>query len=265
MWSQLSDLSLRGERFIIATVTDTGGSTPRKLGAQLVITLHTIIGTIGGGAIEQRIINEARHILNSPPQRSSISWVSVHLSHDLGMCCGGNMTIMLHDHIPYPKLYIFGAGHIGTSLAQVSLIAGFKVSVIDDREEWADETRFPVEIEVICDDPEHFLKSSPLTSADYAVITTYDHGLDERLIAALSVNPLTYLGLIGSKAKWARFEKRLQARSDLEYLSRVQCPMGINIGAHTPEEIAVSVTAELISTRRQSPHSHSPNSKIHTL
>ena len=251
MWSQLSTLSDRGERFVLATITDCGGSTPRKLGAQITITQDQIIGTIGGGAIEQRVIDEARALLASPPKQALISWLNVHLSHDLGMCCGGTMTVMLQDYSPMAGLYIFGAGHIGSALAGTALTAGFKVTVLDDREEWADPSRFSPEVEVICDDLEHRLISHPLLERDYAVVCTYDHPLDERLITKLSQRPLTYLGLIGSRAKWARFKKRIEQRSGVDYIDQVKCPMGIDIGAQTPGEIAISVTAELVLTRHR--------------
>ena len=249
MWSQLSTLSDRGERFILATVTDFGGSTPRKLGAQIVITINQFWGTVGGGAIEQRVIDEARSLLSQPPKSASISWLKVHLSNDLGMCCGGMMTVMLQDYPAQAHLYIFGAGHIGTALSKTALIAGFKVTVLDDREDWADRSRFSEEVEVICDDLEHWLISYDLTPLDYVVICTYDHPLDERLISKLCHLKLAYLGLIGSQAKWARFKKRIQQRSAGQDLSQVRCPMGLKIGAQTPGEIAISVTAEMISTR----------------
>lgn len=251
MWSQLSTLSQSGERFMIATVTDCGGSTPRGLGAQIVITPSHIFGTIGGGAIEQRVIEEARMILSSSPSPNPLSWLTVHLSHDLGMCCGGTMTVMLQDYPSSPRLYIFGAGHIGTALAEVALTVDFRVTVLDDREEWADPSRFSKQLSIICDDLEHWLSSHPLSSQDYAVVCTYDHPLDERLIGKLSQSPLSYLGLIGSRAKWARFKKRLERAGKSPYLDQVRSPMGLSIGAQSPSEIAISVAAELIQTRHQ--------------
>ena len=249
MWSQLAEYNEQGQRFILATVTDVGGSTPRKVGAQMIITTESIQGTIGGGALEFKVIQESRAILSRPPKPPLIKWLETHLTHDLGMCCGGKMTVMLHDYPPQPHLWIFGAGHVGTSLAQIASLADFKVSVIDDREEWASAERFSEEIHVCCEDPELYLRRIPAPEHAYVVITTHDHALDQRLIEQLTRAPLCYLGLIGSRGKWGRFHKRLKHRDELTELDRVRCPMGLDIGAQTPGEIAVSVVAELISTR----------------
>lgn len=251
MWSQLAEYNRRGQRYILATVTDTGGSTPRKIGAQMIITSTEIQGTIGGGAIELQVIEAARARLSAPPVLPVISWVESHLTHDLGMCCGGHMKVMLHEYTPAPQLWIFGAGHVGTALAQTAAVAGFKIHIVDERAEWASEERFKEDVDVICEDPEHYLRAHPLDPSDYAVIVTHDHALDQRILELLARAPLSYLGLIGSRGKWGRFLKRLRARAELTELDRVRCPMGVDIGAQTPGEIAVSVAAELIQ-RRQS-------------
>ena len=159
------------------------------------------------------------------------------------------MTVMLHDYPPRPKLFIFGAGYVGSALAHIASLVEFHVSVIDDRPEWAQNQRFSNEIHVLCEDPELYLRRVPLTEEAYAVVTTHDHALDQRLIELLARSPLRYLGLIGSRGKWGRFYKRLKHRDELTELDQVKCPMGLDIGAQTPEEIAVSVVAELISTR----------------
>ena len=161
------------------------------------------------------------------------------------------MTVMLQDYPVSAHLWIFGAGHIGTALAEIARLADFKVSVVDERPDWATVDRFHPDIEVRCDDPELTVRAARLSVESYAVITTHDHALDQRLIEQLTRSPLKYLGLIGSVGKWGRFEKRLRDRPELTELSRVRCPMGLKIGAQTPGEIAVSVTAELIQARRQ--------------
>ena len=251
MWSQLAEWNEKRERFILATVTNTGGSTPRKLGAQMAITLTRQIGTIGGGAFEHWVIDEARHILSTPPHPSLILHQrEVHLSHDLGMCCGGKMAVMLQDVVPKYELWIFGGGHIGEALAQISVLSDFDVHVVDDRPEWVDPSRFPPGVSLHCDDPELFVRETELSAQSLIVITTHSHAVDERLIELLAPGNFLYLGLIGSKAKWARFKQRLCNRvNDIE-LERVKCPMGLSINAQTPSEIAVSIIAELITVIR---------------
>ena len=254
MWSQLSVLSAERQRFILVTVIERGGSTPRGVGAQMIITLDQNFGTIGGGALEYQAIQEALSILSQAPQATPISYLKFHLSHDLGMCCGGQVNIMLHDYPPAPRLIIFGAGHVGQALAQITSLSDFQVIVIDDREKWAEPDRFPKHIELICDDAEHYIRNSSLGLGDYVVVTTYDHALDERIISSLTRFSLTYLGLIGSQAKWLRFQKRLRIELDdatrIERLESTHCPMGLAIKAETPHEIAISIMAELISVYR---------------
>ena len=161
------------------------------------------------------------------------------------------MKVMLQDYPAPPQLWIFGAGHVGSALAQIASLADFKVRVIDDRLEWADPQRFPQEVDVYCEDPELYLRASLPSEHIYVVVTTHDHGLDQRLIERLTQSPLLYLGLIGSKGKWGRFFKRLKHRTELTHLERVRCPVGLDIGAQSPGEIAVSIVAELVSTRHR--------------
>ncbi len=255
MWSQLSVLSAQRQRFILITVIERGGSTPRGLGAQMVVTAEKTIGTIGGGALEYQAIQEAHERLKNSPSANPISYLQFSLSHDLGMCCGGQIKLMLQDFPPTPRLIIFGAGHVGQALAQIASLSNFQVWVVDDRDEWADLERFPTNVEVICDDSEHYLRHAQLSYGDYVVVTTYDHALDERLISALTRFSLSYLGLIGSQAKWLRFQKRLELELKdeirIENLKKTHCPMGLSIYAETPSEIAVSIMAELISIYRK--------------
>lgn len=255
MWSQLSALSAERQRFILVTVIERGGSTPRGVGAQMIVTGDKNYGTIGGGALEYQAIKQSLKVLNQDPQTNPISYLEFHLSHDLGMCCGGQVNIMLHDYPPSPRLIIFGAGHVGQALAQIASFSDFNILVIDDREEWIDPQRFPDSTELICNDAEHALRELSLGMGDYVVVTTYDHALDERIISSLTKFSLTYLGLIGSQAKWLRFQKRLRIELKdtirVERLENTHCPMGLPIKAETPHEIAISIMAEVISVYRR--------------
>ena len=236
--------------FVLATVIDTGGSTPRLEGAQMLISAEVSWGTIGGGAIEYHVETRAKVLLKDLNGRDTLT-VHAHVDHDLGMCCGGKMTLLLKRHTPSPRACIFGGGHIGQALAWHLDRIDFDVIVIDERSEWSDSERFAQGVEIRCEEPEEELNLHPPAAEDYVVVTTHDHGLDERLIATLLTLDLTFLGLIGSEGKWGRFQKRLRARGfEPSTLSRVRCPVGLNIGAHTPEEIAISIVAEFIQIRR---------------
>lgn len=237
--------------FVVATVTDTGGSTPRLAGAAMGVTADAQHGTVGGGAFEWHVIEAARALL-ADGGRSSTT-VDVHLVRDLGMCCGGRMTAFLSKTEPAPAVWIFGAGHVGTELAWLAVRAGFAVTVVDDRPEWIDAVRFPPEVRALDAEPEDLLRAvgGGPGPADFAVVTTHSHALDEDLIRALAISPPAYVGLIGSRAKWARFRARLTERGvEATFLDRVRSPVGLDIGAVTPAEIAVSILAEIVARRR---------------
>lgn len=241
-----------GRPFVMATVVESGGSTPRVAGARMLVTAEGIVGTIGGGALEHHVIEHAHLLIQTAGPATQM--VAVHLVRDLGMCCGGKMKVFLEKHDPRPRLWIFGAGHVGTELAVVAQVAGFDVAVVDERGEWADAARFPDTVDVFDEDPIDFIKGTPPGADDFVVIMTHSHPVDEAVLRALADRPLAYLGMIGSRGKWARFRNRLTARGiDEDRIERVHCPVGMDISALTPGEIAISVTAQLVSVRRGGP------------
>lgn len=249
LFHTLAALADAGRTFVVATIVGAGGSTPRLAGAQMVITEDGAEGTIGGGALEWAAIERARALL-ADPQRQ-VERLDVHLVRDLGMCCGGKMEVFMQKHSPAPRLIIFGAGHIGTALAHSAVGLGFEITVVDERPEWADPQRLPASITVVEADPVEHLRAHPPRSDDRILVVTHDHGLDEDLIRHAAPSEAAWVGLVGSRGKWARFRHRLSARGVEEAaLDRVRCPVGLDIGALTPEEIAVSVMAELIAHRR---------------
>ncbi len=249
LYAELARLHAERRAFVLATVTDTGGSTPRLAGAQMAVEAEAIWGTIGGGAFEQRAIEVARALLRDPAR--SVDTFEVHLVRDLAMCCGGRMRVFMQKVEAKPALRVYGAGHVGTALAEIARIAGFEVSVVDAREAWASPSRFAPEVHVHDEEPEDHLRAHPAGPEDYVVIVTHAHDLDERLLRGLASQGARYVGMIGSQGKWARFRNRLEARGiDGGWLDRVHCPVGLDIKALTPAEIAVSVVAELIAEHR---------------
>lgn len=166
------------------------------------------------------------------------------------MCCGGEMAVFLEVLEPTPRLFLFGAGYIARPLAALAAGCGFDVTVVDERVEWAVAGRFP-DCRVCMQAPEDFLRALETTADDYAVVVTHDHALDQRLVQELLRRPLKFVGMIGSVPKQRKFALRLKARgfSD-EQIARLRTPLGMPIGADTPEEIAVSAMGELIAARR---------------
>jgi xanthine dehydrogenase accessory factor len=247
----------KGVSFVIATVIDTAGSTPRLQGSQMIINQEEFYGSIGGGTIEYEVIQAARQIINHSndniaPSPKRFIILNKHLSHDLGMCCGGKMSILLQAYIPSPRLWIYGAGHIATALAQQAALLDFPCTIVDARAEWANNQRFPKQIEVCCEDICEEIRLSPPQVQDFAFVCTHDHVLDEDIMTLLLTKSLRYLALIGSRRKWAQFKKRLQAKGINESrLAEVSCPAGLSINAQTPAEIAISIMAEIIQRKAE--------------
>lgn len=235
-----------GGRGALATVVRTAGSAPQRPGARLLLRPDgTTTGTVGGGAIEQAVLEALREVQrNNRPL-----YVSRELGHDLGMCCGGRMELFVEPVEAAPRLWIFGAGHIAKPTAALARSVGFEVSVVDEREEWNTEERFSGCVREL-DDPATVLHGRPFGASDWLLIVTHDHRLDEEtLAAALGCTP-RYIGLVGSRRKVFRLVQRCAARLGPIALDRVYAPVGLDLGAIGPEEIAVSIVAELVALRR---------------
>ena len=171
-------------------------------------------------------------------------------AQETGLICGGQMDVYIEPIEPSPELYVIGAGHVGLHLARLAHDVGFRVHVVDDREKFANRERFPTAAEVIAGDIPTWLARAELPSHAYAVIVTRGHTNDLEALRALAGRELRYLGLIGSRAKVARIYEALTANAmPPEQLARVHAPIGLDIGAVTPQEIAVSILAELIAVK----------------
>ena len=248
VWATLARWRAEGRRVALLSVANTHGMTPRKAGARMLLAEGgEACGTVGGGAVEQAALVAAREMFAADELHRELHW---QLTQELGMCCGGEMTIRIELLEVAPALVVFGAGNIGGAVAVIANGCGFRVTVIDDRAEWADPSRLPG-ITVVCRDPEAFLREHPPGARDYCVVVTHDHTLDQRLIERLMEAPPLFLGMIGSLAKQRKFLQRLGAKGiPAETIARLRSPLGVAIGAATPEEIAISVMAELIAARR---------------
>jgi len=235
-----------GQRAALATVVRISGSTPQRPGARLLLLPDgSKVGTVGGGAIEEAVLAALRETLQSgEPQLLTRA-----LGYDLGMCCGGRMDVFVEPVVGMPRLIIFGAGHVAKATAPLARSVGFEVVVVDEREELATPERFEG-CELAVTDPESYLRRSQLQAQDWLLIVTHDHPLDERLLTLSFAQPVHYIGMIGSRRKVYRILTRCAERSGPLDLSRVFAPVGLDLGAIGPEEIAVSVVAELVALRR---------------
>jgi len=247
VWETLACWRAERRRFVLATVIDTRGFTPRKPGARMLVGADgATAGTIGGGAIENLVLEQAARLLAS----GGSSLLRRHLTQELGMCCGGEMEVFLEAIEPAPRLHVYGAGYIGRALATLAVSCDFDVTVVDPRPEWAGDGRI-ANAKVECRDPVEHARALAGRDDDFAVVVTHDHAVDQQVVQELLRRPLRFLGMIGSVPKARKFALRLRARGFSEIdIARLHCPLGVSIGAQTPEEIAVSVMGELILIRR---------------
>ena len=234
---------------VLATIVSAVGSAPQVPGAKLLLTMGgETAGTVGGGAFEQRVLEEARALLEGA---ATTLLLELNLSRDLGMCCGGVLTVFLERVAMPARLVVLGAGHIARPLVELASAVGFETVVVDAREAWADAARFPRARAVHCDDPEAVIAELALDADTAVVVVTHHHPLDQALVRALVGSRAGFCGLVGSEAKRNKFLMRLTAQGiPAEALARLRSPLGVQIGARTPEEIALSIVAELVAWRR---------------
>ncbi len=220
----------------------------------LVFADGRTVGTIGGGCYENEASLKARELLGSGRQVLMHFELNDDFAQENGLICGGQMDVHVDPLEPAPRLYIIGAGHVGWHLARIAAEIDFRVHVVDDREKFASRERFPTAEDVVVEPLAEWLHRADIPSAAYVVIVTRGHQGDLEAMRALAVRDLRYLGLIGSRAKVARIRSALvEEGMPTECLDRVHSPIGLDIGAVTPAEIAVSILAELIAVRHGVP------------
>lgn len=241
----------RGESAALVTIIRTEGSTPQRVGAKMLVYPDgRIVGTIGGGCYENDAFWKARRALDTRKPVVVRYELTDDIAEESGLICGGQMEVYIEPLEGAPHLYLVGAGHVSYHLARAATPVGFRVHVLDDREKFASRDRFPDAHEVIVDEIPSWLEGASLPANAYVVILTRGHRHDLDALRALAPKGLRYLGLIGSRAKVARLYEALQAESiPLEHLRKVHAPVGLDIGAVSPQEIAVSILAELIAVK----------------
>jgi xanthine dehydrogenase accessory factor len=247
----VADALERGEPAALVTIVSTTGSTPQRIGAKMLVFADgRTVGTIGGGCYENDAFWKAREAISARRPQIVHYELSDDFAQETGLICGGQMDVYIEPIEPSPELYVIGAGHVGFHLARLAHEVGFRVHVVDDREKFASAERFPDASEVVVEDIPTWLNRTALPQHAYVVIVTRGHTNDLDALRALAPRDLRYLGLIGSRAKVARIYDQLRIETmPTELLSRVHAPIGLDIGAVTPQEIAVSILAELIAVK----------------
>lgn len=245
------DVLQRGESAALVTIISTEGSTPQRVGAKMLVYADgRIVGTIGGGCYENDAFGKARHALKTRKPLVAKYELADDFAEESGLICGGQMEVYIDPLESSPHLYLVGAGHVSYHLGRLASIVGFRVHVIDDREKFSNRERFPDADEVVIDEIPAWIEKTEIPAHAYAVILTRGHRHDLDALRALATRELRYLGLIGSKAKVARLHDALRENGiRIVNPDRLYAPVGLDIGAITPEEIAVSILAELIAIK----------------
>jgi xanthine dehydrogenase accessory factor len=253
IYEQIVQLRQQGRRGAVATIVNVRGSVPSFETAKMLVRDDgSIVGTVGGGCVEAEVWQAAREVMESEKPRTITFNLNQNPKYDTGLVCGGTLDIFIEPVLPPALLYIFGAGHVALSLYQAARSAGFDVSVIDDRESYANRERFLKAKEVIAEDFDQAMARLSPNETSYIVIVTRGHRDDMRILRWAVQTRARYVGMIGSKRKTITIFRELVKEGLSENLfERVHAPVGLDIGAITPEEIAVAITAELIATRRR--------------
>lgn len=252
VFEELVRLRRQGRRCALATIVQVNGSIPSYLSAKLLVRDDgSLVGTIGGGCVEAEVWNAAREAMEQGKSKRLSFSLGEDAAYDNGLICGGQLEVFVEPVEPQPRAVIFGAGHISKALAGVASLCGFHTTVVDDRESFANRERFPGVDEVLAGPYEELLPKLELHADSYLIIVTRGHRDDMRVLRLLADAPARYIAMIGSRRKVISVIRELEKEGiSPERLARLHAPMGLEIGAVTPEEIAVSVAAEMIAVRR---------------
>lgn len=263
VYEELVHLRRSGKKAAMATIVEVEGSIPSFQSAKMLVREDgSLVGTIGGGCTEAEVWNAAREVMETEKARMLTFNLGQEAAYDQGLICGGQLNVYVEPILPIPTCYIFGAGHISKSLSKVATLAGFRTVIVDDRDTYANLERFPEASEVYADDYDAVFPKLEVNESSYIIIVTRGHRDDMRVLGWAAQTPARYLGMIGSKRKTLEVIKQLVKDGvPIEKLARLHGPMGFDIGAGSPEEIAVAVVGEMIHKRRKPADGWSPLSK----
>ncbi len=253
-YQYIIEIENSNKKAVLCTVIATKGSTPRKSGSKMIVFENgKIVGTIGGGALEKKVIEVAVSVCKS--RKATIT--KHNLVSELGMCCGGSVEIYLEPIMNKKKVYIFGMGHIGKALSKFAIDLDFNVTLIDDRNDAFEN--FDVQGCSLIN--KHHIKAIeelPFDEHTFVVVLTHDHAFDREILALTAKKKHAYLGMVGSERKVEIAKKNLLASNFVteKELNEINMPIGIEINVKTPEEIAISILAKLIDVRNKLEDSH---------
>ncbi|MFC2131413.1 XdhC family protein [Bacteroidota bacterium] len=239
------ELYEQGRDAVLCTIISTKGSTPLKEGAKMIVTEDKTYGTVGGGATENETINIAKELLHT----SFAKKIEIELISKEDTSCGGKVEIFIESLSLNYNLYIFGAGHVGNALAEISANIGFDITIIDDRKEIIDEWDVQ-ECNTKHSDFKEYLQKMKFDVKTFIAIMTYEHKSDWDILSYCINKPWAYLGMMGSKSKVKGVRKKLiDIGVKDEVINKIDMPIGIEINSESAKEIAISIVAKLIAEK----------------
>lgn len=252
IYDEIVRLRRLGEKCALATIVQVRGSIPSYESAKLLVREDgSMMGTIGGGCVEAEVWTAAREVIETEKPKHLTFSLGQDAAYDNGLICGGQLNIFVEPVVPQPRAYIFGGGHVSKSISRVATLAGFGTVIIDDREAFANKERFPEAEETYAEEYEAVFPKLGVNSSSYLIIVTRGHRDDMRVLRWAVTTPAKYIAMIGSKRKTISVVHELEKEGfQRELFEKIFAPMGLEIGAESPEEIAISVVAEMIAVRR---------------
>jgi xanthine dehydrogenase accessory factor len=250
IYGEIAERQKAGQAFVLATIVRVSGSSPRKAGAKMLVFADgTISGTIGGGNFETLVIGDCVDLLASHSGTLIKRYSFSQSGNDAtGMCCGGEAEVFMEVNAKPRRLIVFGGGHVGRELVKLASGSGFSITVADDRRDVL--SGYGKGVTTVLADAGYVANIPSLDENCYLVIVTRSHESDRTILANVIGQCCAYVGMIGSKAKISKIFSSLEKSGvDRQLLDRVHSPVGLDIGAEGPYEIAVSIMAELIAAR----------------
>jgi len=252
LYDEIVRLRKLGQKCAVATIVQVNGSIPSFESAKILVREDgSFMGTVGGGCVEAEVWNAAREVIETEKPRHLSFSLGQDAAYDEGLICGGQLNIFVEPVIPQPRAFIFGGGHVSKGISKIATLAGFSTSIVDNREAFANAERFPEAEATYALEYEDVFPKLPVNSSSYIIIVTRGHRDDMRVLRWAVNTPAKYIAMIGSKRKTISVVHELEKEGiPREAFDKVFAPMGLEIGAEMPEEIAISVVAEMIAVRR---------------